>query len=195
MQVVLPAPLRPSRAEQPPLAQAAARHCAAHGCRRRRRRSSRSASASFAKIDLRVRADRRPPRRACPRPRSRRNACTLIRSAKSSATSMSCSIMTIVTSRGMRDQQLQHVARARRPTRPANGSSSSSTLRVLRQRHGDFDPPALAVGRLRERAIGQMLRARRARARPARGAASARSPANRRERVPALRRQCRAATA
>ena len=50
-----------------------------------------------------------------------------MRSAKSSATSMLCSIMTMVTSRGMAASSFC-TSRRSSMERPANGSSSSSTF-------------------------------------------------------------------
>src|SRR5665213_3435373 len=52
---------------------------------------------------------------------------TVMRSAKSSATSMSCSIITMVTSRSMPRRSFS-TSRRSSIERPANGSSSSSTL-------------------------------------------------------------------
>ena len=81
---------------------------------------------------------------------------TVMRSANSSATSMSCSIITMVTSRGIAGKQAQHVA----PLVDRQAGErlvEQQHLRVLRQRHGDLDAAALAVGGVRERPIGQMV--------------------------------------
>ena len=79
-----------------------------------------------------------------------------MRSAKSSATSMSCSIMTIVTSRGMPVEEPADVA----PLLDRQARErlvEQQHLRLLGQRHGDLDAPPLAVGRLRERAVGEVI--------------------------------------
>jgi hypothetical protein len=125
MQVDLPAPLRPSRPSRRP-SPSAKRHLLQHmavavigidaGETERAIRQDRPPAC----------ADRPPLRRGCLRRSPRRNASSVMRSARSSAVSMSCSIITIVTSRGMASK-LAHVRRSS-IDRPANGSSSSNTF-------------------------------------------------------------------
>ena len=71
---------------------------------------------------------------------------------------MLCSIITMVTSRGMAVSS-SRTSRRSSIERPANGSSSSSTFGLLRQRHGDLDAPLLAIGRLRQRPVGDVVEA------------------------------------
>ncbi len=71
---------------------------------------------------------------------------------------MLCSIMTMVTSRGMARSSLLHVA-ALVDREAGVRLVEQQHLRVLRQRHGDLDPPPLAVGGLRQRPVGDVPQA------------------------------------
>ena len=75
--------------------------------------------------------------------------------------------MTMVTSRGIASSSLLHVA----PLVDREAGErlvEQQHLRVLRQRHGDLDAAALAIGGLRQRPLGDVAEAdarqRRARA-------------------------------
>ena len=122
-------------------------------------------------LERAIRQDRPPgcagrPRlpRACLRRSPRRNAASVMRSANSSAMSMSCSIITIVTSRGIAASSSLHVA-ALVDRETGERLVEQQHLWVLRQRHGDLDARAFAVGGLRQRAVGDVIEADARRAR------------------------------
>ena len=114
-------------AEQPALAERERDAAAARGCRRRRRRRRRALSALRRQGRPPACADRPTTSARVPSTITSPKCRSVMRSAKSSATSMSCSIMTMVTSRGMAASSFC-TSRRSSTERPANGSSSSSTF-------------------------------------------------------------------
>ena len=71
---------------------------------------------------------------------------------------MLCSIMTTVTSRGMASRSFC-TSRRSSTDKAGEGLVEQEHFRVLRQRHGDLDAAAFAVGRLRQRPIGDVAEA------------------------------------
>ena len=71
---------------------------------------------------------------------------------------MLCSIITMVTSRGIAISSLLHVA-ALVDRKPGERLVEQQHLRILRQRHGDLDAAALAIGGLRQRPLGDVAEA------------------------------------
>ena len=127
MQVVLPAPLRPSRPSSRPSPQREATRSAARGCRRRRRRCRRARAPSRQDRPPGC-ADRATTSARVPSTMTSPKCSSVMRSAKSSATSMSCSIITMVTSRGMRGEQIaaRRAARRSRGRRTARRAAAPS---------------------------------------------------------------------
>ena len=109
-----------------------------------------------------------------------------MRSAMSSAVSMSCSIITTVVSRGIAGDQRLH-RRALLARQPGERLVEQQHARLLRQRHGDLHAALLAVGHLGDRPLRQVLQpdALQAPPSPRRRTGSAK----RAERVPAQRAQ------
>ena len=100
---------------------------------------------------------------------------------------MSCSIITIVTSRGIEVQQLPHVA-ALVDRKPGERLVEQQHLWILRQCHGDLDPALFAVGGFGQRPVGDVIETD-ALERGARLLDQVLLAMQRRARVPAQRRQ------